>query len=197
MILVRSIVVLAICIIGICVRAWEIDTDKSTKNPLLVDLGQNFSLQCTVKEPDPDAQNDWKICTWSRQNDTSQCVFTYKWLAFDDKFEIQEDCNDAMIDAAFVGSENIQEHNIVCGMKFEEANEDDIVGWTCDIEQCASVGCKGTVGSGTIANATIYLVVRHYVFQITIFFKIICTICIQYCLFDKTNDFLVSLTALD
>ena len=79
MIPVRSIIiVLASCIMDIGVGAWEIDTDKSTKDPLVVDLGQNFSLQCTVKETEPLAQANWKICTWSRENDLSQCVFTYR-----------------------------------------------------------------------------------------------------------------------
>ena len=85
-----------------------------------------------------------------------------------------------MSDAQFVGgTEDLQEHNFVCGMKFDEANEDDIAGWTCDIEQCDSKGCKGSEGSGTKANATIYVMVRHYRFQVTISFDIICTIFIQ------------------
>ena len=149
---------------GICVGAWEIDTDKSTKDPLVVDLGQSFSLQCTVKETDTLAQKDWKICTWSRQNDDARCVFTYNYrTTFPKKYEIKKDCRGNMSDAEFVGgSEDLQEHNFVCGMKFEEANEDDNVGWTCDIEQCDSKGCKGSEGSGTKANATIYVTVRHY-----------------------------------
>ena len=124
----------------ICVEAWEIDANESTKDPLEVNLGQSFSLQCTVKETNSSAQQDWKICTWSRENDTDRCVFTYRWLAFDDKYEIQSDCQGAMNDSEFFGSEDIQVHNFVCGMEFEEANEDDIVGWTCDIEQCDEKG---------------------------------------------------------
>ena len=162
MIPVRSIIILlAFCIMDICVGAWEIDTDKSTKDPLVVDLGQNFSLQCTVKETDPLAQTNWKNCIWSRKNDLSRCEFTYVYR-MNTQYEIQKDCQGAINDAEFFGSEDIQEHNFVCGMKFEEAKEDDIGGWTCDIEQCASEGCRESEGSGTIANATIHLVVRHY-----------------------------------
>ena len=98
------------------------------------------------------------------------------------QYEIQKDCQGAINDAEFFGSEDIQEHNFVCGMKFEEANEDDIAGWTCVMEQCASEGCKGSEGSGTLAYATIHVMVRHHRFRITICFDIICTIFIQYCL---------------
>ena len=98
------------------------------------------------------------------------------------QYEIEKDCQGAINDAEFFGSEDIQEHNFVCGMRFEEANEDDIAGWTCDIEQCASVGCKGSEGSGARANATIYAMVRHSRFQITISFDFICPICsVIYC----------------
>ena len=179
MIQVRSSIVLASCIMGICVGAWEIDTDNSTKEPLLVDLGQSFSLQCTVKETNSSAQDNWKMCTWSRENDLSQCVFTYRYrFTPTERYEIQKDCQGAINDTEFVGSEDIQEHNFVCGMKFEEASDDDIAGWTCDIEQCAETGCKTSEGSGTKANATINVMVKHCGFQITISFGIICTICI-------------------
>ena len=67
-----------------------------------------------------------------------------------------------MSDADFVGgSEDLQQNNTVCGMNFTKANEDDIGGWTCEIEQCTS-SCKNDGGSGTKANATIYVTVRHH-----------------------------------
>ena len=165
MIQVRSIIVLASCIMGICVGAWEIDTDKTTKDPLVVALGLSFQLICAVKETNTEAQDNWKVCTWSRENDDARCVFTYKYRPFSDNYEIDHDCtnNTRMNDAGFIGSgEHWQEHNFKCGIMFAEAKEDDIVGWTCDLEQCASKGCERNKGSGTIANATIHLVVRHY-----------------------------------
>ena len=150
----RSILIIASCFISLC-ASWEIDTNESTKSPLPVLIGEPFSLQCTVKgKRFSSEKDDWKVCTWSRDNDDAGCIFTYQYNEDTDKYKVDEKCTGSMKDAVFSGSEDIQTKNVVCGMDFKEADEDDIAGWKCEVEQCNdSTHCE-TV-SGTKDDATI------------------------------------------
>ena len=65
-----------------------------------------------------------------------------------------------MKDAVFFGSTDIQKDNKVCGMRFEEANEDDIAEWTCEVQQCDTT-CKTENGEGETASALIHVEVTY------------------------------------
>ena len=154
----RSILIIASCLISLC-ASWEIDTNESTKSPLPVTIGEPFSLQCTVKGAFSE-KNDWKVCTWSRDNDDAGCIFTYQYNQNAQKFIVDQNCTGSMSDAVFSGSEDIQSKNVVCGMEFKEADEDDIAGWTCEIEQCKRSTHCDTV-SGIKDHATIKIKVTY------------------------------------
>ena len=150
--------------------SWDVDKDKSTQDPLAIRLGEGFKLQCTVKmQASPFAQNKWKVCNWSRDNDDAGCEFTYVHNETADSFTVNSECTGSMDDAVFFGSEDTQNDNFVCGMDFKEADGDDIAGWKCEIEQCDTT-CKPESGNGKKAHLSINVKVSkffvYYVFYV-------------------------------
>ena len=170
----RSIIILVGCIMSVSAASWEIDTNKSSQdpliidpgdweintyksspNPLIIEPGEGFEIQCTVKSDVwPFAENKWKFCNWTRDNDNATCLFTYLYDEGTNKFKIDSKCQGSMNNAVFFGSEDIQNWNLVCGMKFTEADDDDVARWKCEMAQCDS-NCQSESGSGKMAHRSI------------------------------------------
>ena len=80
-----------------------------------INLGEPLSLYCTVSTTEDGISEggSWKTCTWTQSKDSETCLFTYQQDG--STWKIDDKCTGTMDDAVFVGGDDIQTENLVCG----------------------------------------------------------------------------------
>ena len=95
-----------------------------------VKVGEELSLSCTTDD-------DYKECTFVREEDVASCTYTYGKKSTLGDWEITAECDDE-ITPEFFHSDDLNKENRICGIRFASATKLDGSSWTCFMEGCKS-----------------------------------------------------------
>jgi len=133
--------------------------------------GNSITLMCRSAKTITDVTSNanWKTCVWKRERDSSYCLMEYKCkknchsIIHKAVWEVTTDCEAGLKNVTYFGSDPNKENHI-CGIKIPSAGLKDSSHWTCDLEECATLGgCGKKSGSGTHAQASMEVTVHEKV----------------------------------
>jgi len=131
--------------------------------------GDELELMCRSSKGvlDVTGNSNWKTCLWKRERDSRFCLMEYNCVqhcnsVFErEVWEVTTNCDTGLKDVTYFGSDPNKENHI-CGIWVPSSTLDDGSAWTCDLEECSTVGgCHMKNGSGTHARATMNVTIHH------------------------------------
>jgi len=144
---------------------WHIGSHTNDQD---VSLGDDITLMCRAALAATDLTSDanWKTCVWTREGDSSMCMMEYKCvkncnpIMNNPEWTVTQTCSQSLGNVTFFGSDpSIENH--ICGIVVPASQAMDNSDWTCDLEECKTVGgCFAENGSGTHAKATMKVTVH-------------------------------------
>jgi len=143
---------------------WAIKSHSPDQDVL---LGQSITLMCRAEDFGVTANGNWKTCLWRREGDGVDCLMEYKCvkhcgsLIFSEVWGVDVNCEAGLKDATYFGSDpNTESH--ICGLVIPKAGPEDNTRWTCNLEECKTIGgCHARIGSGTYAVAHMNVTVHQ------------------------------------
>jgi len=154
-----------ICSVFNAEAKWHIDSHTSDQDVM---EGDDITLMCRSAKAITDVASNanWKTCLWQREHDSNYCLMEYKCkenchsILHSAVWEVTTTCEPGLKDVIYFGSDpNVENH--ICGIVVPNASPEDNSTWTCDLQECATVGgCQMTNG-GTHAKATMKVTVHE------------------------------------
>jgi len=144
---------------------WHVDSHTSDQDVL---EGDDITLMCRSAKAITDVTSNanWKSCLWQREHDSSFCLMEYKCkenchsIFHSAVWEVTTTCEPALKDVTYFGSDPNAENHI-CGIIVPNAKPEDNSTWTCDLQECATMGGCQMANGGAHAKASMKVTVHE------------------------------------